>query len=302
MTGGPSQIDTWDPKPDRPQNNRGPFGVIKTKLPDVFICEHLPKQAAMLDRFTIIRSVDAKFSNHEPNMVFQTGNLDAEPRTNREAKHFPAIASIVAKHRNTSQAVMPPYVGFYRSPSHIAFGGYAGQEHDPFQGNMAAKLPVYDLVGNNTGRSTNAQLFQFPKGLDFQRLGDRRALLNDIDRIRRDIDSSGAMAATDVLIIAMGEFGRTPMMGTQDSTDGRDHWPNVMSMAMAGGGLRHGQVIGATEKDGGTIKERAVTPGDFAATLYRYFDVPLTTQYLDHQGRPRNIADQGTPIAELGLL
>jgi hypothetical protein len=197
MTGGPSQIDTWDPKPDRPLNNRGPFGVIKTKLPGVFICEHLPKQAAMLDRFTIIRSVDAKFSNHEPNMVFQTGNLDAEPRINREAKHFPSIASIVAKHRSTSHPVMPPYVGFYRSPSHIAFGGYAGQEYDPFQGNMAAKLPVYDLVGNHTGRTTNAELFQFPKGLDFQRLGDRRALLKDIDRIRRDIDSSGAMEATD---------------------------------------------------------------------------------------------------------
>jgi Protein of unknown function (DUF1501) len=413
MTGGPSQIDTWDPKPDRPLNNRGPFGVIKTKLPGVLICEHLPKQAAMLDKFTIIRSVDAKFSNHEPNMVFQTGNLDAEPRTNREAKKYPSIASIVAKHRGSNHAVMPPYVGFYRSPSHIAFGGYAGQEYDPFQGNMAAKLPVYDLVGKNTGRSTNAELFQFPKGLDFERLGDRRALLKDLDTIRRDIDTSGAMDATDffqqqavdlligkqardafdlslepattrerygdhlwcqqallarrlveagvafvtldlsyhtasgtwdnhgdnvppyggisrglkpllplfdhllttlvsdleergrlddVLIIAMGEFGRTPMMGTQGSSDGRDHWPNVMSMCMAGGGLRHGQVIGATEKDGGTIKERAVTPGDFAATLYRYFDVPLTTQYVDHQGRPRNVVDQGTPIAELGLV
>src|SRR6185437_14129796 len=57
----------------------------------------------------------------------------------------------------------------------------------------------------------------------------------------------------NVLVLAMGEFGRTPTMGTQGSTDGRNHWPVVMSMAVAGGGLRHGQVIGATEKDGGTI-------------------------------------------------
>ena len=132
-----------------------------------------------------------------PTWFFQTGNLDAEPRTNREAKKYPSIASIVAKHRGSNHAVMPPYVGFYRSPSHIAFGGYAGQEYDPFQGNMAAKLPVYDLVGKNTGRSTNAELFQFPKGLDFERLGDRRALLKDLDTIRRDIDTSGAMDATD---------------------------------------------------------------------------------------------------------
>src|SRR6516165_7312832 len=78
-----------------------------------------------------------------------------------------------------------------------------------------------------------------------------------------------------VLVIAMGEFGRTPQMGTQDSTDGRNHWPVVMSMCMAGGGLRHGQVLGATEADGGRIKERPVTPSDLAATIYQFFGVPL---------------------------
>jgi hypothetical protein len=103
----------------------------------------------------------------------------------------------------------------------------------------------------------------------------------------------------DVLVIAMGEFGRTPQMGTQGSTDGRDHWPNVMSMAMAGGGLSHAQVIGATEADGGSIKHRPVTPGDLAATIYRYFGVPLDTQYIDRRGRPRNIIESGQPIAEL---
>ena len=84
MAGGPSHIDTWDPKPDRPYENRGPFSVIRTKLPGVFVCEHLPKQAAMLDKFTIIRSVDAKKSNHEPNKVFQTGDRRAAPRVNPE--------------------------------------------------------------------------------------------------------------------------------------------------------------------------------------------------------------------------
>lgn len=410
MTGGPSQIDTWDPKPERPFANRGPFAAISTKLPGVQICEHLPKQAAMLDRFTLIRSVDAKFSNHEPNTVFQTGNLTAEPRNNKEASQYPSIASIVAKHRGHDYPNMPPYVGFYRSPSHIAFGGYLGQQYDPFQGNVAAALPVYDSVGNKTGKQTSAELFQFPSGLSFERIQERRSLLTDLDQLRRDIDTSGNMHATDafqqqavdlllgqqarsafdlslepaavrerygdhlwcqqallarrlveagvafvtidlsyhtasgtwdnhgdnvppyggisrglkpllplfdhllttlvsdleergrlddVLIIAMGEFGRTPVMGTQGSTDGRDHWPVVMSMSLAGGGLRHGQVIGATEKDGGSIKERPVTPGDLAATIYRYFNVPLTTQYLDHQGRPRNVIEQGEPIAEL---
>ena len=58
-------------------------------------------------------------------------------------------------------------------------------------------------------------------------------------------------------------------------------------------------MIGATEKDGGTIRERPVTPADLAATLFRYFDVPTDVQYEDHQGRPRFVADGGHPLAEL---
>ena len=112
-----------------------------------------------------------------------------------------------------------------------------------------------------------------------------------------DLDERGLL--DDVLVIAMGEFGRTPLMGTQGSTDGRNHWPVVMSMALAGGGLRHGQVIGATETDGGHIKERPVTPGDLAATIYRHMGVPLDATYLDATGRPRSIVEHGSPIAEL---
>src|SRR5207302_9826843 len=97
----------------------------------------------------------------------------------------------------------------------------------------------------------------------------------------------------------MGEFGRTPQMGTQGSTDGRDHWPVVLSLALAGGGLRHGQVIGATERDGGNIKERPVTPGDLAATIYRHLGVPLDATYLEPSGRPRPVAEHGRPMREL---
>src|SRR5262249_36163166 len=103
----------------------------------------------------------------------------------------------------------------------------------------------------------------------------------------------------DVLVLAMGEFGRTPVVGTQGSTDGRDHWPVVMSMAMAGGGFQHGQVIGATERDGGHIKERPVTPGDLAATIYHHMGVPLDATYLDTSGRPRYVVENGQVIREL---
>jgi uncharacterized protein (DUF1501 family) len=112
-----------------------------------------------------------------------------------------------------------------------------------------------------------------------------------------DLEERGLL--DDVLVIAMGEFGRTPKIGTQGSTDGRDHWPVVMSMTLAGGGLRHGQIIGSTERDGGQIKERPVTPGDLAATIYRHMGVPLDGTYLDHRGRPRYYVEDGAPITEL---
>src|SRR5258708_34472893 len=66
-----------------------------------------------------------------------------------------------------------------------------------------------------------------------------------------DLSERGLLDET--LVVAMGEFGRTPQMGTQGSTDGRNHWPSMMSMSLAGGGLRHGQVIGASEPDAGTV-------------------------------------------------
>jgi hypothetical protein len=72
-----------------------------------------------------------------------------------------------------------------------------------------------------------------------------------------------------------------------------------MSMCLAGGGFRHGQVIGSTEADGGSIKERRVTPGDLAATIYHHMDVPLNAHYLDPTGRPRPIVESGNVIREL---
>lgn len=410
MAGGPSHIDTWDPKPTRPLENRGPFSVIDTKLPGVRICEHLPKQAAMLDRFTIIRSVDCRSSNHEPCRVMQSGHRDTDPRTNPKADTYPAIGSVVAKYCAGRSREMPAYVAFQKSPSHIAYAGHLGKQYDPFIANQAAKLPIYSVIGEDSGRMSRSELFQFAAGLTHERIHNRRALLKDFDRLRSDLDQNGSLAALDsysrqavdlvtgrkaqeafnleqesqatrdrygkhlwcqqallarrlveagssfvtldlsyhpasgtwdthgdnippyggikkglgpllplfdhllttlvddlaqrgllddVLVIAMGEFGRTPMMGTQDSTDGRNHWPVVMSMSLAGGGLRHGQVIGATEHDGGQVKHRPVTPGDLAATIYQFMGVPLDATYLDPQGRPNHVVVNGQPIREL---
>jgi hypothetical protein len=393
MTGGPSHIDTWDVKPDAPREIRGPFSTIRTKLPGVRLCEYLPKQAAMMDKLTIIRSVDCRQSNHEPNMVMQTANRAAEPRTNPKAKYYPAFGSIVARHRGANHPSMPPYVVLnMQSRSHVAWGGYLGTQYDPFNGAAANKL------------------FELPAGITMDRLQSRHTLSQQMDGLRADIDASGMMTALDsagqkafdivaggraqeafdvsrepkkvlerygshdwakqallarrlvergssfvtidlsnhsgsgtwdnhgdnippyggiwnglrpllpvfdhlittlvsdlaergmlddTLVIAMGEFGRTPTLGTQGSKDGRNHWPYVMSMCLAGGGFRHGQVIGASSRDGGEIAERPVTPGDLAATIYHHMGVPLNATYNDHQGRPMYIVDDGKPLSEL---
>jgi uncharacterized protein (DUF1501 family) len=113
-----------------------------------------------------------------------------------------------------------------------------------------------------------------------------------------DLDERGLL--DDVLVIAMGEFGRTPQIGTQGSTDGRNHWPVVSSLTLAGGRFKHGQVIGATERDAGQIKERPVTPSDLAATIFHHFGIPANVQYLDYRGRPRYVLDEkGAAIKEL---
>jgi uncharacterized protein (DUF1501 family) len=113
-----------------------------------------------------------------------------------------------------------------------------------------------------------------------------------------DLEERGLL--DDCLVIAMGEFGRTPQMGTQDSSDGRNHWPVVMSMCLAGGGYRHGQVIGSTESDGGQIADRPITPGDLAATIYHHMRVSLDTTYEDERGRPHYaVQNNGQPLREL---
>ncbi len=195
MAGGPSHIDTWDVKPDRPYENRGPFSAIATRLPGVLICEHLPKQAALLDRFTLIRSVDARFSNHEPNQVFQTANLDAEPRLSRNGDKYPAIASVIAKFLGSNHPAMPPSIAFMKSPSHLAWGGWLGKQFDPFIANRAARLPVYTDVGVDTGMISGGNLFGLPKGIDAVRIHRRQDLLRGFDRLRADIDAAGSMDA-----------------------------------------------------------------------------------------------------------
>ncbi len=100
----------------------------------------------------------------------------------------------------------------------------------------------------------------------------------------------------DVIIYCAGEFGRTPRM---NGHAGRDHWSDCFSVLLAGGGIQGGRIIGASEKWGGGVQERLVTPQDLLATVYQMLGVPLDTHYEDASGRPTSIVGAGQPIQEL---
>jgi hypothetical protein len=108
-----------------------------------------------------------------------------------------------------------------------------------------------------------------------------------------------------VLLVVTGEFGRTPRItvskGTQTKVDqpGRDHWPRAMSMLVSGGGMRTGQVIGATNSKGEEPIERPLSPNDLWATVYQHLGIDHNMAFPDHFGRPMPILPNGSPIAEL---
>ena len=124
-------------------------------------------------------------------------------------------------------------------------------------------------------------------------------LLPRVDRtmyaLVNDLEQRGLLDST--LVLMMGEFGRSPVI---NKDAGRDHWTNVMSMVMAGGGLKHGQVIGATDSRGGSVAKSPVRPQDLAATTFKHLGIDLATHWTNPRGRPIPIVTEGgRPIPEL---
>jgi uncharacterized protein (DUF1501 family) len=108
-----------------------------------------------------------------------------------------------------------------------------------------------------------------------------------------DMDSRGLLDST--LVLALGEFGRTPKI---NHSAGRDHWPGAFSIAVAGAGVPGGQVIGATDENGAYPTDRPVSIEDLGATLYKKLGIDFAHEYHT-VGRPVKINDGGTPIPEL---
>jgi hypothetical protein len=114
-----------------------------------------------------------------------------------------------------------------------------------------------------------------------------------------DLEQRGLLQTT--LVLVMGEFGRTPTINPQL---GRDHWPDCWSLALGGGGLKGGHVIGASDQKAAYVADRMISMGDIYATIYKAFGIDWTKTYMTPIGRPIYIANalgdkQGEPIPEL---
>lgn len=122
---------------------------------------------------------------------------------------------------------------------------------------------------------------------------------NTVNTLITDLAQRGLLEST--LVVALGEFGRTPALSVLpgQSKPGRDHWANAMSVLMAGGGTPGGQVIGATDSKGYSAVDRVLSPEHFVSTIYRKLGIDPEKILYTPQGRPTHIVSQPEPIREL---
>lgn len=389
LSGGISQIDSFDPKPDAPAEIRGEFKTIPTATPGVHFVEHLPRLAKMSNRFSLLRSMTHNQGAH--GLADQLVITGYPPTPSGAGIRYPSQGSIVSWKTGYRNGV-PPYifVGDVQGPSFARKrdalnAGVLGAEHNPLEigdGANEAAFSVKDVT--------------LAKGVDLERLNSRRQMLSLLDRWQRDTDvklarlddvdnyygqayslvtspiakkafhlqeepdkirdaygrtmfgqscllarrlvEAGVRYVTvgmpgwdthrdnfrdlkdkllpvldiaysaliqdlddrgmtdSTLLLCLSEFGRTPKI---NSEAGRDHWPATQVVAMGGGGVKRGVVLGETNERSEYPTERPVSVQDFSATTLRALGIPLNLEYRSAENRPITVVKGGDPIADL---
>jgi len=384
LEGGPSHIDTWDPK----KNSN--FKPISTNVAGIQVSELLPKMAKKMDKFALVRSMHTRGTDHPQATHYAITGHEVNP-----AMQFPSVGSIITKElgpRNAVPAhVLVPKWDRSRQYEEYFRASFLGGEFDPMcipdpsrPGFEVTDLSLPKSVSqaaidgrsaflkavdrqyrslNETAEHTNMDAFTsqalkmiltpevrdaFDLSKESEKLKERygkdsvgQSLLlarrlveagsrfvtaagyhstswdthSDNDKGHRDrlaptldrsltalIEDLGERGLLDTtLVIAMGEFGRTPII---NPALGRDHWPNCWSLAMAGAGIKTGQVVGASDERGYNVTERVVTMGDLYATIYKALGIDWTKEIMSPIGRPIKIANSlddrtGEPVKEL---
>jgi hypothetical protein len=377
LGGGPSHLDTFDPKPDASSEYRGEFDPIATNVPGVLVSEHLPKLAACADAYTILRGVSHTLAAHEFGTKYMnTGNRPLPSLV------FPGYGAVVSKEMPGAPD-LPPFVAIPDTPQ---VAGYLGVEYAPFktQASPRAGQP-FQVRGISLGRGLTVEEIErrhhLLDGLDRTFDGyESDGLVNGLDRFSQrayDIISSkrsreafdisreskavaglfpaesfaqscllatrlveagvrfvslshggwdthndnfnrlktkllpeldGAVAGLfaalkakglldSTAVMVSGEFGRTPKINPRA---GRDHWPRAMFVLLGGGGIRGGQVVGASDANGmGPASGEGIAPDHVAASLYHALGIDPRKEYHTNTGRPMMVVRNGNPIPEL---
>ena len=370
MGGGPSQFDTFDPKPDH-ANGAG-TETIETAVPGVRIARGWEKTAAAMGDIALVRSMTNKEGNH----ARATYQLHTGYTPTGTVRH-PAFGSVAAAELGDPRFDMPHIVSI-GGPTVGA--GLLGVAYEPFVVNDPNKLPRNvplpagvtpdrltrrlglllglesagfasraaggeDRVREHTTVYRAARDMVLSKHARAFDLSDEPEALRDAygrtnfgqgcllarrlvevgvtfvevrsngwdthnqakDRLAKlsgevdpafatligDLKSRGKLDST--LVLWMGEFGRTPRL----TGDGRGHYPRAFNLALSGGGIKGGQVIGQTSADGTEVKDRPVAVNDLLATLCQALKIDPKKENMSPQGRPIKVVDGGKAVGEL---
>ncbi|WP_439631331.1 DUF1501 domain-containing protein [Gemmata sp.] len=199
LDGGPSQLETFDPKPDAPAEFRGPFGVHKTRTPGVVVSELMPHLATRFDKFSVVRSLHHDNGDHFAAAHWMTTGRFGATSIN-QAQKYPSVGSIVAKVKGTYTPGLPAYVGLPAAETVYLYPGYMGAAYlggayNPFDADRDHKY-----IG-----AFGAHRVRSPKWLSnlastkeaAENTAGKTSLLRQFDTVRRDIDQSGVMSTMD---------------------------------------------------------------------------------------------------------
>jgi uncharacterized protein (DUF1501 family) len=366
MAGGPSQFETFDPKPGA--ETQGPSRAISTAVPGLAIAEHWRQTAGVTKELAVIRSMTSKEGNHgRATYLLHTGYSPSGGVVH------PGFGAIAARELGPADFDLPHFVSI-SGPS--AGPSFLGVRFAPFvvtdpnrppdnlaapvpgdrlhrrlgllrelegafaRGGAAAEVKDHQTLYGQTARmvlSPRARAFDldaepdqvraaygrtsFGQGCLMARrlveagvtfvevqstgwdthgaeLATLKNLIPPVDRglaaLLSDLRARGLLDST--LVIWMGEFGRMPRINL---TGGRDHFPSAFNVALAGGGVRGGQVIGSTDKLGTAVKDRPVTVQDLFCTFCLSLGINPRHENESNVGRPLKIVDGGRVVREV---
>ncbi|MFM7844806.1 MAG: DUF1501 domain-containing protein [Planctomycetota bacterium] len=183
LAGGPSHLDMYDLKPDAPAEFRGEFRPIATNVPGIDIGEHLPLQAKIMDKLSIVRS--AYHTNAGHGMGSQWMLTGWQPTIEVNDNIYPCLGSVVAKMKGANQPGLPAYVNLPR-PLGLGKAAYLGSSYNPFSPDSDPSADGFQVRN-----------LKLPGRVDVTRLDRRENLLKQLDGIRRDVDTKGDIAGLD---------------------------------------------------------------------------------------------------------